>query len=107
MMKRPMVELATNGMSAAELFTQWTEYDRLRDEIGAMVEGMIAEWQQEADSVRKAHLGAELEEIGPQYAVLSAWVDLFRSAWIFARYGCASRFIVDDTTRMTSEEPPW
>ncbi len=89
----PQIMLDAQGYAPDELFAEWQRLSLLRTEANRHVNACRQQWETTTDLAEKSRLWDELDRMWPHFEVLSAWVELFYSAWVFATRGAESMFM--------------
>lgn len=86
----------TLNTDAPDAGALWADYQRLAEaaaaagKSNAVAYRLLKSASNEADAER---LREQLRQLTRHYLVLTAWVDAFRAAWLFASYGKESLFL--------------
>ncbi len=89
----PQITLNADGYTSEALFAEWQRLSLLRTEANRMVQSYRQQWEATTDLEEKSRLWDELDRMWPHFEVLSAWVELYYSAWVFTTRGAESIFM--------------
>jgi hypothetical protein len=87
------VQLIADGYAPEDLFAEWQRLSVLRSEADQLVNQYRQRWEITTDPTEKARVWNEIDRMWPDFEVLSAWTELFYTAWIFTTRGCNSAFL--------------
>jgi hypothetical protein len=92
------VQLTAEDYTPEDLFAEWQRLSVLRSEADQLVNQYRQEWEITTDPIEKARVWNEIDQMWPHFEVLSAWTELFYTAWIFSTRGCNSEFLMGRVT---------
>jgi hypothetical protein len=97
------VELRVDyGVTSTQLHDEWLRLFHASNEAAKVAGRMWQEWKTAtADGRRESpetrRLWAQYRAFQSDWRVLTAWRDLFHTAWVFATDGRACRFMTEDS----------
>ncbi len=83
-----------DGVSPSALHDTWLQLFHRRNEAKRTAAGMWQQWKDAPEGSAEAdRLWAQYSAFQSEYRVLTAWTDLFHTAWVFATDGRQCRFL--------------